>query len=73
MSTGASNKYQLDCLFKSNCLVRILILRVLLVPHSQCSLGENPKFFQNFDLKVTQLKEIFCHNFYLISTIVFLA
>ncbi len=34
-----------------------------MVPHSQCSLRENPKFLQNLELKITQLIKNFEYFF----------
>jgi hypothetical protein len=43
---------------------------IRLVPHSQCSLWENPKFLQNFKFKNNKLREISKYYFCLISAIV---
>jgi hypothetical protein len=42
----------------------------VLVPHSHCSLRENPKFCKILDLKITYLKKIFEYYFSFISAIV---
>jgi hypothetical protein len=45
-------------------------LTAVLVPHSQCSLRENPKFLQNFRYKNNKLKKKFRLIFCLMSAIV---
>ncbi len=53
------------------CCIKELLLSQ--VPHSHCSLRENPYFLQNFRPKDSVLRENFNWYFYLIPTIAFLA